>query len=77
MSSRAKKGSQEWAHFVVLTEGPATLGEKNLSPIANNPTQFPLDWHNDFQHNEELGPMPITVWLPVRVSILQTLPQGR
>lgn len=61
MSSRAKKGGWESAHSVVLMEGSATLGKKNLPSIANNPTQFPLDWHNDFQHNEELGPMPITV----------------
>ena len=61
MTPGTGKGCQEQAHLVVLMEGTATLGKKNLPSITNNPTQFPLNWHSDFQHNEELGPMPITV----------------
>lgn len=77
-----EEGSQEQAHYFVQREEPATLGKRNFPSITNNPTQFPLDCHNDFQHNEELGPVPpsdcpITVGLPVRLSILQTPPQGK
>lgn len=74
MSSGAKKRGVRGKHTLMKS---LPLGKKNLLSITNNPTQFPFDWHNSFQHNEELGPVPISVWLPFRMSTLQTPPQGR
>ena len=72
--SSGKEGDQEQVHHSVQMEGLATLGKRNFPSITNSPTKFPWDRHNDFQHNEELGPMPlsyclISIWLPVRLQI--------
>lgn len=58
--SSGKEGDQEQVHHSVQMEGPATLGKRSFPSITNSPTQFPLDCHNDFQHNEELGPVPLS-----------------
>lgn len=59
MSSGAKKEGPGASTPCCVAEKPATRQKEFV--VNNNSTQFPFDWHNSFQHNEELGPVPISV----------------